>query len=56
MLLKVRVADTASLLTLAERLRKIPGVEQTSTTIVLKSQFERPVAVAVTSLNGKVRS
>src|SRR5713226_1692059 len=43
MLLKVRVADTASLLTLAERLRKIPGVEQTSTTIVLKSQFERPV-------------
>jgi hypothetical protein len=26
MLLKVRVADTASLLALAERLRKIPGV------------------------------
>ena len=56
MLLKVRVADTASLLTLAERLRKIPGVEQTSTTIVLKSQFERPIAIAVNSQNGKTRS
>lgn len=56
MLLKVRVADTASLLTLAERLRKIPGVEQTSTTIVLKSQFVRPISFAGTSLNGKARS
>jgi len=45
MLLKVRVADTASLLTLAEHLRKIPGVEQTSTTIVLKSQFERAISL-----------
>jgi Lrp/AsnC family leucine-responsive transcriptional regulator len=51
MLLKVRVADTGSLLTLTERLRKIPGVEQTSTTIVLKSQFERPIPVAVNPLN-----
>ena len=44
-LLKVRVTNTASLLALAERLRKIPGVEQTNTTIVLKSQFERPISV-----------
>jgi hypothetical protein len=29
MLLKVRVADTASLLKLTERVRKIPGIEQT---------------------------
>ena len=56
MLLKVRVADTASLLTLAERLRKIPGVEQTSTTIVLKSQFERHIAFAGAPVNRKVRS
>jgi DNA-binding Lrp family transcriptional regulator len=53
MLLKVRVADTASLLKLTERLRKIPGVEQTRTTIVLKSQFERPVSFAGMSINGK---
>ncbi len=56
MLLKVRVADTDSLLTLAERLRKIPGVEQTSTTIVLKSQFERRISFPATPVNGKVRS
>jgi len=56
MLLKVRVIDTASLLTVAERLRKIPGVEQTSTTIVLKSQFERPISVAMSPVNGNARS
>jgi Lrp/AsnC family transcriptional regulator, leucine-responsive regulatory protein len=55
MLLKVRVADTASLLTLTERLRKIPGVEQTSTTIVLKSQFERHISFAGNPVNGKAR-
>jgi Lrp/AsnC family transcriptional regulator, leucine-responsive regulatory protein len=54
MLLKVRVADTASLLTLVERLRKIPGVEQTSTTIVLKSQFERQISFPGTSVNKRV--
>jgi DNA-binding Lrp family transcriptional regulator len=45
MLLKVRVRDTESLLTLSERIRKIPGVEQTQTTIVLKSQIERPISL-----------
>jgi hypothetical protein len=43
MLLKVRVTDTASLLKLTERVRKIPGIEQTHTTIVLESQFERSI-------------
>jgi hypothetical protein len=45
MLLKVRVTDTASLLKLTERVRKIPGIEQTHTTIVLESQFERPMPI-----------
>jgi Lrp/AsnC family transcriptional regulator, leucine-responsive regulatory protein len=45
MLLKVRVTDTASLLKLTERVRKIPGIEQTHTTIVLESQFERPIPI-----------
>ena len=53
MLLKVRVADTASLLDLTDRLKKIPGIEQTHTTIVLKSQFERPVLVAESARAGK---
>jgi Lrp/AsnC family leucine-responsive transcriptional regulator len=43
MLLKVRVADTGALLELAEDLRRIPGIEQTETTIVLKTQLERVV-------------
>jgi len=42
LLLKVRVANTAGLLDLVERLRQIPGIEQTETTVVLKTQFERP--------------
>jgi Lrp/AsnC family leucine-responsive transcriptional regulator len=53
MLLKVRVADTNALLNLVERLRKIPGVEQTETTIVLKSQFERPAGFAEISGTSK---
>jgi Lrp/AsnC family leucine-responsive transcriptional regulator len=42
LLLKARVANTAGLLELVERLRQIPGIEQTETTVVLKTQFERP--------------
>jgi len=42
MLLKVRVADPPALLALTERLRQIPGVEGTETTIVLATQFDRP--------------
>ena len=45
MILKVRVANTATLLDLSERLRQIPGLEQTETTIVLKSQIDRPMAL-----------
>ncbi len=46
MMLKVRVGKTDDLLTLTEQLRRIPGVEQTETTIVLKTQIERPVLVS----------
>jgi Lrp/AsnC family leucine-responsive transcriptional regulator len=45
MVLKVRVPDTAGLLALVDRLREIPGIEKTKTTIVLKTQVERPVIV-----------
>ena len=61
MMLKVRVRDTGALLSLTEHLRQIPGIEQTETTIVLKTQIERPVALqlpmttdrAKTSAQGK---
>jgi DNA-binding Lrp family transcriptional regulator len=46
MLLKVRVASPAALLELAERLREIPGVEGTETTVVLATQFARPFSAA----------
>jgi Lrp/AsnC family transcriptional regulator, leucine-responsive regulatory protein len=42
LLLKVRVESTAALLELVERLRQIPGVEGTESSIVLKTQFDRP--------------
>jgi Lrp/AsnC family leucine-responsive transcriptional regulator len=45
LLLKVRVAGTPALLELAERLRQIPGIEGTETTIVLKTQIDRPIAI-----------
>ena len=43
--LKVRSADTAGLLVLIEQLLKIPGIERTETTVVLKTQFDRPIAL-----------
>lgn len=46
MMLKVRVSDTGALLSLTEQLRQIPGIEQTETTIVLKTQIERPIPLA----------
>ncbi len=46
MMLKVRVANTGALLELSDKLRAIPGVEQTETTIVLKTQIDRPIAVS----------
>jgi DNA-binding Lrp family transcriptional regulator len=45
LLLKVRVGSTPALLEFAERLRQIPGIEATETTIVLQTQFERPVTL-----------
>ena len=45
MILKVRVANTPALLELSERLRQIPGIEQTETTIVLKTQIDRPISL-----------
>ena len=42
MLLKVRVPSTAALLGFIERLREIPGIVSTETTIVLATRFERP--------------
>lgn len=44
-LLKVRVADTNALLGLIDRLRAIQGIEQTQTTVVLKTQLDRPIAL-----------
>ena len=43
MLLKVRVATTQDLLSLVDRLREVPGVDSTETTIVLQTQFTRPL-------------
>lgn len=45
LLLKVRVTNTAALLAFADRLRQIPGITGTETTVVLKTQFERPPAL-----------
>lgn len=43
--LKVRAANTEHLLQLIERLKQIPGIEGTETTVVLKTHFERGPAV-----------
>lgn len=58
MLLKVRVAGTPALLQLTEQLRQIPGIEGTETTIVLKTQIDRPIAlpVPVTPKRGRERA
>jgi len=44
-MLKVRVSDTAALLTLIDRLRQIDGIEATETTIVLQTQIDRPTSL-----------
>lgn len=43
LLLKVRVESPTALLGLVERLREVPGVEQTETTLVLGTHFDRPI-------------
>lgn len=40
-IVKVRATNSEHLLKLSERLRLIPGIERTETTVVLKSYFER---------------
>jgi Lrp/AsnC family transcriptional regulator, leucine-responsive regulatory protein len=45
LMLKVRVANTSALLGLIDRLRAIPGVVDTETQIVLKTQIDRPTAL-----------
>jgi DNA-binding Lrp family transcriptional regulator len=42
LLLKARVESPPALLALTDRLRQIPGIEGTETTIVLATQFDRP--------------
>jgi DNA-binding Lrp family transcriptional regulator len=42
-ILKVRLTDTVKLLALCDRIRQIPGVDKTETTIVLKTQIDRPI-------------
>lgn len=41
--LKVRARDTEALLELVDWIRELPGVRQTRTTVVLKTEFERQV-------------
>ncbi len=41
--LKVRTQDTEGLLDLVDWIRELPGVRQTRTTVVLKTEFERQV-------------
>jgi DNA-binding Lrp family transcriptional regulator len=45
LLLKVRTSSTVELLDLSERLRQIPGIEGTQTTIVLKTHLDQPAAI-----------
>jgi DNA-binding Lrp family transcriptional regulator len=45
LLLKVRTSSTVELLDLSERLRQIPGIESTHTTIVLKTHLDQPAAI-----------
>jgi Lrp/AsnC family leucine-responsive transcriptional regulator len=55
LLLKVRVASTPVLLELTERLRQIPGIEGTTTTIVLKTSIDRPIAFPTPVLPKRTR-
>ena len=53
LMLKVRVASTRALLDLIEQLRQIPGVEGTETSIVLKTQFDRPITLPGAAVKAK---
>jgi DNA-binding Lrp family transcriptional regulator len=41
LVLKLRASNTEHLLALIERLKQVPGIESTETTVVLKTYFER---------------
>jgi len=56
LLLKVRVADTNALVELIERLRQIDGVEQTHTTVVLKTQIDRPITLPTPTPPGRAKA
>jgi Lrp/AsnC family leucine-responsive transcriptional regulator len=56
MMLKVRVANTPALLDLIEQLRQIPGVEGTETSIVLKTQIDRPTALPEAPVSSRERA
>jgi Lrp/AsnC family leucine-responsive transcriptional regulator len=56
MLLKVRVESTSALLGLIERVRQIPGIESTETTIVLKTPIDRPMHVRVPTREAKTKA
>lgn len=51
-LLKVRVANTGELADALDRIRAIPSVHGTSTTIVLRTVFERPLSAAQMTPDG----
>jgi Lrp/AsnC family leucine-responsive transcriptional regulator len=51
-ILKVRTADTHSLSDLLERLRSIPGVERTRTSIILTTYIDNTVIRRPTPANG----
>ena len=51
LLLKVRTSSTIELLSLSERLRQIPGIEGTHSTIVLKTHIDQPTAIPKSDLD-----
>ena len=53
--LKVRSADTAGLLILIEKLLQIPGIDRTETTVVLRTQFDRPIPLKTLATGKKER-
>ncbi len=56
LLLKVRVAKTSDLMDVTERLRSLPGVEGTETTVVLKSQIERAARLTINPMKRSAKS
>ncbi|HEY9714603.1 MAG TPA: Lrp/AsnC family transcriptional regulator [Chroococcales cyanobacterium] len=55
LLLKVRTKDPGALSALLDRIRKVPGVRKTVTSVVLETRFERPTS-ALSLLNQKQNS